>query len=290
MTRILITGAGGFIGSHAVRFFSRAGLDVRAHSRSRGLGDNSISGSLMDADSIDAACDGVSAVFHAAGLAHVRGVDPAEIERINVQWPALFAARAEKKNIPFLFLSSSKVYGESGHFSEASPRRPFDAYARAKARAEELLEGFPNCLIFRPPPVYGPGGKGSFRALIEACRRGWPLPVASIHSRRSYVYIDNLLSAIDHFRKKGQAGIWNISDDSDISLSDLTLAIGRASGKPVRSLAVPPAILRALLSVRPGLYQKLAGEFTLDVARQKQSGFKPPFSMEAALRQTLASA
>ncbi|HMU83117.1 MAG TPA: NAD-dependent epimerase/dehydratase family protein [Leptospiraceae bacterium] len=281
----MITGASGFIGSRACSFFRNAGYLVRAHSRSPIPDQDVVVGDLQTEDAIEGACKDVDGIFHIAGLAHSRGVDEGALERVNVRWTRELANAAKRRSVPFLFISSSKVYGETGHFSEASPLNPQDAYSRAKVRAEdEIQKATDRFVILRPPPVYGVGSKGSLRFLIRAVQKGWPLPVGSIRSLRSYVFVDNLLSAAEMFLRSERSGIWNVTDDEDVSLADLAHRIARASRSSDFSFRFPLFPLRVMGILRPGMYDKVAGEFTLDIGRLKACGYEPSFSVNEGLR------
>lgn len=282
--KILITGSSGFIGSHAVTHFQSAGFETAVAGRSGPASDSHPEGAIREALS------GIDVVFHAAGIAHARGIPVSLIERVNVQWPARIAAACSKADVPFVFLSSSKVYGETGHFTEASPLCPADNYACAKRDAESaILKTGARVVILRPPPVYGPGSKGSFRALLKAVKRGIPLPVAAVRAKRSYVHVANLLSAAEHLIRSSATGTFNVSDGGDIALSDLVKLMASAAGVPDRSFAVPEKLLRAALFLRPGLYDKIAGEFTLAIDALKKTGWNPGTTMDAGVRDALLS-
>jgi len=249
-----------------------------------------IYGELESVSALAQALDGVDVLFHAAGLAHARGPSRVELTRVNVEWPQILAAETAKRGIRFVHLSTSKVYGESGKFTEASEPSPADDYAKAKAAAETAVRrANPAALIFRMPPVYGPGSKGSFRALVSAVRRGWPLPLGRIEAKRSYLYASVLFEAAEFLLGRGESGIWNVTDDHDISLCDLVREIAQAMDRKPRLINAPPAVLRLLLSVRSGLYEKLAGTFTLDTSRLKTAGFHTSVDFGTGLRDAVRS-
>jgi nucleoside-diphosphate-sugar epimerase len=287
--KLLVTGAGGFIGARACRFFSDRGHEVRSFSRKGSVAQAlPVSGELFSRASIERALQSVDAVLHAAGLAHSRGVSQTALDQINVEWPVTIAEAASSAGIPFVFLSSSKVYGETGHFSESSSPAPADAYARAKTQAEEgIVRAGGTYIILRPPPVYGAGSKGSLGFLIEAVKRGWPLPVGRISSLRSYVTVENLLGGVNRLLSTSARGIWNISDDSDIALADLARMIARIAGVKDRSFSMPIRLLRILTAARPGAFEKIAGTFTLDISRIKTAGYAPLQDMAAGLREAV---
>jgi UDP-N-acetyl-alpha-D-quinovosamine dehydrogenase len=258
--RILIAGAGGFIGSHLTPVLGAAGHERR----------ESIEG-----------CD---AVVHLANIAHTEA-SQAELHRVNVegtiaQARAAIAAGARR----FVYLSSIKA------------ARPDDAYGRAKSIAEQALlrlEGL-EPVILRPPLVYGPRVKANFLALMRAIARGWPLPLASIENRRSLIYVGNLVDAIlrcleipahgKAFDASGgaPARVFELSDGLPVSTPELCRAIGRALGRPARLFPFPVALLRLL----PGGLRLVDSQVIDDAAIQTGLGWRPPFTFEQGLKDT----
>ena len=247
--RVLVTGAGGFIGSHLCPALASAGHELR----------NSVEG-----------CD---AVVHLANIAHT-SASLADLHRVNVEGTIAQAKAARAAGARrFVYLSSSKA------------ARPDDAYGRAKSIAEQALlqlEGL-EAVILRPPLVYGPRVKAKFLALMRAIDRGWPLPLASIHNLRSLVYVGNLVDAITRcLDGPGQGKIFAVSDGAPVSTPELCRAIGRALGRPARLFPFPPALL-GLVPVMARLVQSQEAD---DRAIRAELGWRPPFSFEEGLRRT----
>jgi len=212
------------------------------------------------------------AIVHLAGIAH-RRASGEELQRVNVDLAVETARKAAANGAAFLFMSTIKVHGEQGRFSEQSPLRPEDPYAESKARAEEALRAIPalRLAILRPPLVYGPGVKANFLALIRAIARGLPLPLAGVRNRRSYVYVGNLVDAV--LATVGKEGTFLVSDGKALSTPQLCRAIGTALGRPARLFAFPfvPRKLSASLEVDDSLIR---------------THWQPPFPMEAGLHKT----
>jgi len=247
--RILVTGAGGFIGSHLCPALAAAGHELRASVES---------------------CD---AVVHLANIAHT-SASAADLHRVNVegtiaQARAALAAGARR----FIYLSSIKA------------AQPGDAYGRAKSIAEQALlqlEGL-EPVILRPPLVYGPRVKANFLALMRAIDRGWPLPLASIENRRSLIYVGNLVDAIRVcLGGPAQGRTYAVSDGPPLSTPELCRAIGRALGRPARLFPFPPA----LLGLVPGMARLVQSQEADDAAMRAELGWRPPFSFEEGLRRT----
>ena len=178
--RALVTGAGGFIGSHLAPALADAGWQVTQE------------------------LAGVDAVFHLGGLAHggAQGADAEQLHQVNALDTLNLFQRAVAAGVPlFVWLSSIKVLGDvsSAPFTAADPLAPAGAYARSKAAGERLLQaeaaGSTRLAIVRPPLVYGPRVKANFLQLLQWADRSWPLPLGSATAPRAMVSVDNLVSA-----------------------------------------------------------------------------------------------
>lgn len=151
--------------------------------------------------------------------------------RINVDITrALLEASKDLGVKKFVYLSSIKAVGEEtpidDPFTEDSPCRPEDCYGTSKREAELLVLEYSNAMntvILRPPLIYGPGVKGNFLKLLNAVKRGIPLPFASIKNARSLLYVGNLAHAITAATITTVAfdKIFHIADDEAASTTEL---------------------------------------------------------------------
>lgn len=247
--RILVTGAGGFIGSHLCPALAAAGHELRA------------------------SAEGCGAVVHLANIAHT-GASAAELHRVNVEGTIAQAQAALAAGAPrFVYLSSIKAAQRD------------DAYGRAKSIAEQALlqmEGL-EAVILRPPLVYGPRVKANFLALMRAIDRGWPLPLGSIRNRRSLVYVGNLVDAIIRcLDGPAQGKTFAVSDGAPVTTPELCRAIGHALGRPPRLFPFPPA----LLSFAPGMQRLVQSQEADDAAIRAELSWRPPFTFEQGLQFT----
>ena len=199
----------------------------------------------------------------------------------------------------FVFVSSIKVNGESTNglpFTVNDTPQPQDAYGTTKREAEDVLRQIGadtsmEIVILRPPLVYGPGVKGNFLRLLQAIARGMPLPLASIHNRRSLVYIGNLVDAIitcmDAPAAAGKTFL--VSDGEDVSTPALIRKLAAALGRSPRLLPCPPALLHfgaALLGKRAAM-MRLTGSLTVDASALRQElGWQPRYSLDQGLTAT----
>ncbi|MCE9598455.1 MAG: NAD-dependent epimerase/dehydratase family protein [Spirochaetia bacterium] len=286
----MITGASGFIGKQAVFHFLEKGYRVRAHSR-RGT-DNpalqeTLAGNLDKPEEVEKAFRDVDVILHLGGLAHAKNVEVEKLEKTNVEWTRLLVENSGSRL--FVYLSSSKVYGESGTFREDSAINPEDVYARAKASAEDVIrDSGVRSIIFRPPLVYGAGVRANFLSLMRAAVSGIPLPLGGMTANRNYVYVGNLLSAIQHGIEKGLVGTYNVTDGGEVCLPDLLRSMARLYGRRARLIAIPPRLLRLVARlISPEAYAKISGEFTLSTDKLAATGFIPPYTLEDGLRETM---
>ena len=140
-------------------------------------------------------------------------------------------------------------------------------------------------VTLRPPLVYGPHVKGNFRRLIEIVDKGIPLPLASVHNRRSFINLANLTDAIS-WGLTGPTGLYLPSDKDDKSTADLIRSIARALGKPQRLFPFPPTMLTFAGKVlrKSDAIDRLIGTLTVDGALP---GWTPPQSFETGINQTI---
>ncbi len=153
MSRILVTGGAGFIGSHAVDALLAAGSDVRVFDdfstgrrenlEGSAAGVEVVTGDVRDEDALFAAVRGCEAVLHLAAIASVAKslADPATTEAVNVSGTMNVLKAAHQAGAARVVLASScAVYGDAAEspLDEATPLHPLSPYAVSKADGERL--------------------------------------------------------------------------------------------------------------------------------------------------------
>jgi len=228
-------------------------------------------------------------------------VDPlADYRRVNVlgtQGLARAAADAGVRRM--IFLSSIKVNGEktaSKPYSEQDPPRPQDAYGVSKWEAEQMLRAIAadshmEAVVLRPPLLYGPGVKGNFLGLMRVIDRGLPLPLASIHNRRSLLYIGSLIDAIMLCLNNPMAAgkTYLLADSEGVSTPDLIRGIASALRKPARLLPFPPALLKfaGALAGKTESVSRLLGSLQIDASSiRRELNWQPCADMARGLAET----
>ena len=243
-------------------------------------------------------------LFHLGGIAHRRAGIQRQMAANRDLACDLYEWAARAGALGFVFVSTSKVLGESSPapLSVHAPRRPCGAYAQSKAAAETALlaahrrHGLPLAIV-RPPLVYGPGVKANFRLLLQALARGAPLPLASATSRRSYIAIGNLTNALAaigaSLARPASAAIWHVTDGNSLSTAALCGILAGHLGRGARLFPVPRSAFAAAsrLSNGLGLPRSLVASLfdplcLDDSAFRARFSWAPPETQDAALKAT----
>ena len=305
--RILITGASGFVG----RALLNASTAYSVLALGRTAPDNCtpfFQAPLNATADYHAALQGIEVVIHAAARVHVmqeQVADPlAAYREINVAATLNLARQAAVAGVKrFIFISSIKVNGESTEVGKAflasDKPAPQDAYGQSKAEAEQLLQQLAaetamELVIIRPPLVYGPGVKANFASLMRLAAKGLPLPFGAVHNARSMVAIDNLVSlivcCIGHPAAANQ--VFLVSDDHDVSLTELLRLMAAAAGKRSLLLPIPVSwfVLAGKLVKKQAVIDRLCGNLQLDISHTKQTlGWAPVVSVEQGIQRCFSN-
>jgi dTDP-glucose 4,6-dehydratase len=259
--RVLVTGAGGFIGSHLVERLVEQKAKVRAMVHYNALGragwlDDSphvrsleiFAGDICDADSVHRALEGAEVVFHLAALIAIPYSyhAPASYIRTNIVGTlnVLQAAR-EARTQRVVHTSTSEVYGTARYvpIDEAHPLQGQSPYSASKIGADKLAEAFHlsfgvPMVTVRPFNTFGP--RQSARAVIPTiiCQAlsGKTVRLGSLHPTRDLNYVAN---TVDGFLLAGSAPeavgrTINLGTGREISIGDLAKLIGSLMGCSIR--------------------------------------------------------
>ena len=307
MARILVTGAGGFIGRALCSGLAARGHRVIAGLR-RGLsqgappiegGEPRILGEIAPGRDWSGVLGDVDIVIHLAQRAHRRAAGEALAgEPEAAAAVARGIARAGGRRL--LYMSSIKAMGEATppgrRFCADDPPRPEDAYGRAKLASERALAEIADetgleLVILRPPLVYGPRVGGNFRALVRLSASGLPLPFAALDNRRSLIFLDNLVDLVAeaalHPAAPGRVVL--AADGTDLSTPALIRILARGQDREARLFALPDLVFAALRRL-PGLgpvVSRLSLSLQVDDgATRALLGWSPRVAAEAGLALT----
>ena len=270
MSRVLVTGGGGFIGSNLVRSLLERGDDICVldnfstgnRSNLAGLDVEVIEGELRSYERVHNAVRGREIVFHLGALGSVpRSVqDPLTSSAVNIEGTlnVLLAARDEGVR-RVVYSSSSSVYGPRRQLpvGEDLPPDPISPYGVAKLAAERYCVSFSRVyesfesVVVRYFNVFGPRQSplSQYAAVIPlfvtAISAGEPITVfGDGEQRRDFTYVTNAVDGTIRAAEAPDANgrIFNVAASAPASVNDVAAAIGQVLGKPVEKVFEPPRV------------------------------------------------
>jgi NAD dependent epimerase/dehydratase len=306
--RILITGAGGFIGSHLTEALLEISAGVRAfaHYNSRndwgfleelpGVAKSSLHvfpADLRDFHAVKQATKGMDIVFHlgaSIGIPYSLAY-PNDVVETNVLGTLNVLKASLENEVPrVIHTSTSEVYGTARYvpMDEEHPLTPQSPYAASKIAADKLAESFFHSYglpvsIIRPFNTFGP--RQSLRAIIPTIitqlLRGKKASVGNLKPRRDFTFVSDTVNGfILLASKKGVAGeSFNLGTGKEITIQEL---VGRISGM----MGVTPEIGVDRRRVR-GNQSEVMRLLSDNSKAVKSLGWKPKSTLEEGLRRTI---
>jgi NAD dependent epimerase/dehydratase len=310
--RVLVTGAGGFIGSHLTEALVRRGARVRAflHYNSRSdwgllsLAPSDVRaeidarfGELTDPWSVDAAVQGCEAVFHLGALIAIpySYVAPASYVDVNITGTLNVLQAARARGVTrVIHTSTSETYGTARYtpIDEEHPLQGQSPYSASKIAADKIAESFWRSFetpvaIVRPFNTYGP--RQSARAVIPTIAAqalaGLPkLKLGSLDPIRDLLFVED---TVEGFLAAGDADaclgtVTNLGTGTGISIGDLARKILRIAGRPDMPIDNDPA------RVRPENSEVF--ELVCDATKAlERCGWRAKISLDEGLERTVDS-
>lgn len=283
MDRILITGAGSFIGTNFLRYSKFKNAEAV---------------SLIDKKPGDINFNGIDIVIHLAAIVHQsKKILEQEYFRVNYDLCLQVAESAKKAGVKqFIFMSTVKVYGDamdgSGIRNETSECNPDDPYGKSKYEAEKALLKISDknfmVSVIRSPLVYGEGVKANMMSLIRLVDTLPILPLNKIDNKRNFTFVENLVGFIDRIIEKKISGIFIAMDENSLSTSDLVYCISRNLNKKIYLFKFPGFAFKLAHLFIPAILDRLFESFEFDNKRTTHIlDFKPPYSTEEGIRKTV---
>lgn len=305
--RVLVTGAGGFIGSHLAERLAGEGARVTAMVHYNALGswgwlDSSsmkdemrvVAGDIQDRDSVAEAMRDAEVVFHLAALIAIPYSyhAPASYVRTNVEGTLNVLQAARMHGVArVVHTSTSEVYGTARYvpIDEDHPLQGQSPYSASKIGADKIAEAFHlsfevPVVTVRPFNTFGPrqSARAVIPTIITQCLVGEAVRLGSLDPTRDLNYVantvDGFVRAAESDRALGRT--INLGTGREISIGDLARLIGELVGRRVEiqsdSARVRPAgseVERLLADA--GLARELLG-------------WEPKVSLEEGLRETIA--
>jgi NAD dependent epimerase/dehydratase len=305
---VLVTGAGGFIGSHLVERLLAEGARVRAFVRYNSRGDPGllrllpaqelsrveiVAGDLQDEDAVRKAIQGMQVVLHLGAMISIPYSyrHPVEVAKTNfVGTLNILTATREFEVERLVHLSSSEVYGTAIQIpiSEAHPLQGQSPYSASKIGADKLAESF-YCafelpvVTIRPFNTFGP--RQSTRAVIPTIITQ-ALTKDTIHlgnqtTMRDFTFVSDTVSGL--MKGAEVAGIegqvFNLGTGQEITIGELAQKIIQKTGSSVRITADP-------MRLRPERSEVL--RLLSDNSRARKAlGWSPQVSLDEGLDRTI---
>jgi nucleoside-diphosphate-sugar epimerase len=312
VSKILVTGGSGFIGSGLVKVLVRAGHSVRV------LDDNSrgsprrlagvekniefIAGDVRDAQAMEGAARGMDEVHH---LAFVNGTEffykmPELVLDVGVRGMLNVIDACRKANVGTLILaSSSEVYQTPPQIPTAEDvplvvpdvNNPRYSYGAGKLISEVMAinfgrKFFERVLIFRPHNVYGPDMGWEhvipqFALRLHRLAQAQPEGIlrfdiqGSGAEMRSFCFIDDLVAGVMVMREKGEhLGIYHVGTMDEVAIADLAMRVAAVAGREIELVSGPLAA--------GGTPRRCP-----NISKLEKLGYKPRVPLDDGLKVTL---
>lgn len=306
--KILVTGAGGFIGSHLVEALVRNGANVRAFVRYNSRGDSGllrmvepdirkeleiIAGDLRDSSAIQKAVDGTAIVFHLGALISIpySYLHPREVTETNVMGTfnilsACLASGVER----LVHTSTSEVYGSARYvpIDESHPLQGQSPYSASKIGADKLAESY-YCtyslpvVTVRPFNTFGPrqSARAVIPVIITQAISGSQIYLGNTDSKRDFTYVEDTVSG---FLRAAQAegvigGTFNLGTGREVTIQEVCEMVAARVGHAV-------AVVQDEQRLRPQRSEVDRLQSDNRLAREKL-GWQPQIDLECGLDRTI---
>jgi len=302
----MVTGAGGFIGSHLTERLLADGATVTAMVHYNALGTRGwlegveessscriVAGDITDRDSVRAAMADAEVVFHLAALIAIPYSyrAPASYVRSNVEGTLNVLLAARELGVQrIVHTSTSEVYGTARYapIDEEHPLQAQSPYAATKIGADKLVESFrlsfdvPSVIV-RPFNTFGPrqSARAVIPTIISQCLARRPVRLGNLRPTRDLNYVANTVDGFLLAGEKAEAlgRTINLGTGREIAIGDLAALIARLIGVP-SDIQVDPERLR-----RDG--SEVERLIASSAVAEQVLGWRPAVTLEEGLRRTI---
>ena len=288
MTKILITGHEGFVGSNLVSILDPKKYQITGLSRILQKDANivQIKKDILRINDSDAAKNSI--IIHLAAITDIKYCEqhPVECFKVNALGTQNLLELARKKDCSFIYISTSHVYGKPKKLpiNEDHPQNATSIYATSKIAGELCCESYSKSYgmdisILRLFSVYGPRSPGHLvtSKIISQMLSGKSIKLGNLYPKRDFVYITDAVKAIEISLKKLDGfNIYNVG----IGKSHSILEICNILKKLTRNTA--PVISTKTYSRKDEINNMVSNP-----SKIKKLGWKPSISLQKGLEMTL---
>jgi dTDP-glucose 4,6-dehydratase len=304
MSKILVTGGSGFIGSHFVRTYlndhpsdevvnvdllTYAGRKENTLNEEKNPRYSFVHADICDAKKMEEVMKGCDAVVHFAAESHVdRAIENATVFlRTNVLGTHSLLEAARKNDVKkFLCISTDEVYGHilEGSFTENDTLNPRNPYAASKVGSERLAYSYSqtygmHVLITRSSNNFGPYQFPEKMLPLFATNliRGKKIPVYGDGMNvRDWLYVEDNCRGVDLVLQKGKSGeVYNIAGEQEMPNLHIIKMILKEMRKGEEMIQ--------FVEDRKGHDKR----YSIDASKIKELGFKHSKPFEQRLRETI---
>lgn len=306
--KVLVTGAGGFIGSHLVERLCGQGAHVRAFVRYNSRSDigllrllpesalkdiEIIGGDIRDESAVEKACANVDVIYHLGALISIPYSyrHPREVVESNITGTLNVLMAAQKMSVPrVVHTSTSEVYGTARYvpIDEVHPLQGQSPYSASKIGADKIVESFHAAydlpvVTVRPFNTFGPrqSARAVIPTIITQVLGGSMLKIGNLESTRDFTYVED---TVDGFIKAGlvqaiEGQVFNLGTGTEVSIGKLAERIMHLAGR------------QAEVKVEAGRLRPVKSEVMRLISDNRSAreilGWQPQVSLDDGLRRTI---
>lgn len=307
-SKVMVTGAGGFIGSHLVERLVEMGSKVRCFIRYTSRNNwgcleflpanirsnvEVFSGDLLNPESVARGMEGVDRVFHLGCLIAIpySYIHPREVVEINVVGTYNVLQAALKEEVEkVVHTSSSEVYGTAQYvpIDEKHLLQAQSPYSASKIGADKIAESFylsyslPVSII-RPFNTYGPrqSARAVIPTIITQVLAGKEIFLGSMHPTRDFTYVEDVVDGFIKVAecKEAVGQVINVGSGKEISINELADKIIEITGSKSR-------VIFDATRIRPE--QSEVERLCADIKKAKEMlKWHPKLSLKEGLKRTV---
>lgn len=270
--RLLVTGAGGFLGSHLAERLAAEGEPVRVFVRYNSRNDwglleilpestkaclEVVTGDIKDPHAVERAVRGTDVVIHLAALVSIPYSyrSPLDFIQTNITGTSHLLQAAVNQGVKkFIHTSTSEVYGTARRtpIDEDHPLRGQSPYSASKIGADMLAESYRRSfglpvVVIRPFNTYGPrqSARAIIPSIIAQALAGDRIRVGSLAPRRDFNFVTDTVDAfVRAIRAPDIVGeTINVGSGSEVSVEEVVAMVGTILAKSLR-VEVEPGRIR----------------------------------------------